>query len=104
MKKFIEKIKAFMSKTIDVYHKIKNWVAVDGLLHIETSTLLFILFQLFLPIYISFVIVLLIGLAKEAIDYWIKKCNNSEQVWHDIVCDLIGILIGILYGIVKCLL
>lgn len=93
-----------MKKILEFIKNVKDWVATDGLLHIETSALLLIIFQLFMPIYISALLTISIGLIKETIDYWVKKCNNKEQVTHDIICDLVGILIGVIYVILSILL
>lgn len=86
MKKFIEKI------LIPV-----RWIAFDGLLHIETSFILVLLFRLFMPPFCAVLAALVLGLAKEVVDIWWRKSNTWRQALHDIICDLVGILLGIVF-------
>lgn len=73
--------------------KIRSWVAVDGLLHILVSALLFVTFFAIKPDYFgASVMTLGLGIFKEIYD----KTHNGSATWHDIICDLVGIGVGVL--------
>ena len=81
-----------MKKILEFIKNVKDWVATDGLLHIETSgiiCLLLLLLGVNIPYSISLSII--IGILKEVYDIFIKKSNTYSQSIHDIICDLIGI-------------
>lgn len=64
----------------------------DGLLHVETSALLFMLFAK-LSVMVAVLICLVLGIMKELYD---KYSGKGLAEWHDIWCDLIGIAAGII--------
>ena len=81
-----------MKKILEFIKNVKDWVATDGLLHIETSgiiCLLLLLLGVNIPYSIS--LSLIIGILKEVYDIFIKKSNTYSQSLHDIICDIIGI-------------
>ena len=67
--------------------KIKS----DKIMHFETSALLVIIFNLFLPLWISGSLTFLIGVLKEVWDI-----KHGVASWSDIIADLLGIGAGIL--------
>ena len=70
--------------------KIWNWIKQDGLLHIESSALIVVIFGLFLQWWIAGIISLATGIGKELWDI-----KHGVPTWHDIICDIIGVIIGI---------
>lgn len=84
-----------MKKIADFFKRAVRWVAFDGLLHIETSFILVLLFRLFMPAFFAVLAALVLGLAKEVVDIWWRKSNTWRQALHDIICDLAGILLGV---------
>lgn len=81
-----------MRKLLNILSNLYDMAGYDGLKHIVLSAVLTVGFNLFLPWWVSVIIVLLIGIAKEIYDSTGKGCCE----WKDIICDLIGIIIGIL--------
>lgn len=84
-----------MKRIADFFKRIVNWIAADGLLHVETSFILTVIFALIVPIIYAALIALAIGFIKEAGDVWVKRCNNWNQALHDIICDVAGVLLGV---------
>ena len=81
-----------MKKILEFIKNVKDWVAVDGLLHIETSGIICLLLLLLgVNILYSISLSIIIGILKEIYDIFIKKSNTYYQSLHDIICDLIGI-------------
>ena len=70
--------------------KLWSWIRRDGLLHIETCTLIVILFSIFLPWWAGGLISLASGICKELWDL-----KHGVANWHDIICDIIGVILGI---------
>ena len=65
----------------------------DGLKHIIVSAIIITILNIFLPIWLSATITLVIGIGKELYD---KISDKGCAEWKDIVCDIIGIIIGVL--------
>lgn len=80
----MEKIKALL-----------RWVAVDGLLHFLVCYAIVLTFAPF-SIWMAIAIAVVASLGKEAVDYFIQKDNNAQQVLHDIICDIMGIGLGVI--------
>lgn len=81
-----------MKKILEFIKNVKDWVAVDGLLHIETSGIIcLLLLRLGVNIPYSISLSIIIGILKEVYDIFIKKSNTYSQSLHDIICDIIGI-------------
>jgi VanZ family protein len=85
--------------------KLKNWIGLEGLLHIETSTLLYLFIAL--PIWINygllfsvpvgFIIVVFVGAVKELNDLYV---NNKPDSNHDFLCNIIGFVIGAIFNLI----
>ena len=67
----------------------------DKLLHFETSVLLVVLFNLFLPLWLSGLIAFLIGILKEVWDI-----KHGVASWADLLSDALGVLFGIAIGLI----
>ena len=77
-----------------VINQIISYFGTDGLLHIIVSAAIAVILRLFIPVWLSAVITMLIGIAKELVwDYALKRGTPQCK---DIVADIIGIIIGIL--------
>ena len=73
--------------------KFNQWIGTDGLKHIVVSSVLATLLKLFLPLWLAFLLTILVGIVKEVYD---KLSHKGCAEIKDIVCDLIGAIIGIL--------
>lgn len=76
--------------------KIKNfikWVANDGLQHIETISLVFLVFIPIIGFWWATLVAVLAGLGREVIQF-LRGENTKEQVHHDMICNGIGLLLG----------
>lgn len=82
--------------------RIYNWIikviGLDGLLHFETSALLVVILSKLLPIWLSCLIVALIGVAKEVYDKLHPKEHSCEL--KDFICDFAGILMGLALSLI----
>lgn len=88
MKKVLEKIKLIMS-----------FIALDGLVHIETSALIVLLCPKCIGLW-SIVIALVCGIAKELYDIFYKKSLPALSI-KDFVCDVVGAVLGFLILLLK---
>lgn len=71
---------------------IACWVAVDGLLHIETSFGIVVVARCCGCSHLgATAVALAFGIGKEIYD---KFAPGHSASWHDIICDLVGIAIG----------
>lgn len=71
---------------------IACWVAVDGLLHIETSFALVVVARCCGCSHLAATAVALAcGIGKEIYD---KFAPGHSASWHDIICDIVGIALG----------
>lgn len=75
--------------------KLWNLLAIDGLLHLETSFIIMISCSLLFNIGIGITVSVLAGLLKEVYDK-IKKNCTKEMIVHDLICDGIGILLALI--------
>lgn len=83
--------------------KLKNWIGLKGLVHIETSILLYLFTAL--PIWINygllysipsgFVVVIFISAIKE-----LDNLNNKVDSNHDFLCNIIGFVIGVIFNLI----
>lgn len=88
--------------------KIKDWIAIDGLLHIETSLIIFLFvsipihlcYGLFFSIPIGFVVAFMLGCYKELQDIYVQKDNSKIESNHDMLCNLIGVIIGMIFLVI----
>ena len=82
----MEKIKNFITKVI-------QWIAVDGLLHIETVALIMVYFTPIIGFGWTSLIAAVACFGREVVQF-LRKKNTKEQVHHDIICNGIGYIIG----------
>ena len=76
--------------------KLIKWIRRDGLLHLTVSALLVIAISVLLPVWLSALIALLIGIGKEIWD----KYHGGACNWHDVICDVAGIAVGLIIVII----
>ena len=95
----------FFDRVKNLYNKIKikmnngyKWLGTDGIINMETSALLAMLFMIFFPIFWSASFTFLIVIGKCALD----KSRGVENEKHDLICAVVGILIGVILGTVNC--
>lgn len=74
--------------------KAWSWVAIDGLLHIETSALIMCVCPPCFGWWAA-LIASLFGIGKEVYDIFVKKSKPALSL-HDLACDVIGIALGAL--------
>ena len=79
--------------------KLLKWIGRDGLLHIETSTLAYLLLAPYMPSWLAALIALALGIAWELVG---KKFGGVAS-WHDVICDIAGVALGVLMTLLKYL-
>ena len=82
-----------MNKLKEIWQRIRGYVRTDGLLHIETSALIFALLSSMACFWFGIVVTAVAGILKEVYD---RVSGEGTAEWHDLICDAIGIVIGIL--------
>lgn len=82
-----------MRKLLDFLKLAREWVSVDGLLHILVCALIVLVFGAFLPLWAAFIVAVVVGIVKEVYDLLSRK---GTPEWRDLLCDLIGIVLGLL--------
>ena len=75
-------------------NKIISWLGQDGLAHIVCCAALCGLLGLILPLWVSIVATVAVGIGKELV--WDKWLGKGTASWKDVLCDLIGIAVGAL--------
>ena len=91
MNKFVtfwSKVKELMIKVQELITKVKDYVRVDGLLHIMASAIILLSLHPFIGYLWSLAITIVAGIAKELYD----RYSDGAAEWHDIICDAIGIV------------
>lgn len=73
--------------------QILKWIAVDGLLHIETCYAMMLTLQPMVDIWWAKAITATCAIGKEVVDA-LRGKNTWEQVRHDLICDGAGILMA----------
>lgn len=94
---FLNSIKSFFVKVKDTVTKGYEWLGTDGLLNMETSALLVMLFMLFFPVFWAALLTFIVVIGKCALD----KSRGRENEKHDFICAIVGILVGIILGTVQ---
>lgn len=94
--KFLDGVKTFFSNVKNKLIKGYEWLGIDGIVNMETSALLVMLFMVFFPVFWSSILTFLIVIGKCAID----KSRGRENEKHDFICCIIGILLGVILGAV----
>lgn len=99
------KFSDFLGGVKNIYNNVKvkmnngyKWLGTDGIINMETSALLVMLFMVFFPIFWSAAFTFLIVIGKCALD----KSRGAENEKHDLICAVVGILIGVILGTVNC--
>lgn len=85
------KIKALYDKVVV---SLAEWLCenIDKVLHAIVSMIITILLCIFLPLWFSALLVLILGVAKECID----KYYGERYDWWDILADVVGIGMAVL--------
>ena len=97
MNKFFNGVKDFFIKVKDKVVTGYKWIGTDGLLNMETSALLVMLFMLFFPVFWASLLTFIVVIGKCALD----KSRGRENEKHDFICAIVGILVGIILGTVQ---
>lgn len=93
----MNKFKEFLRKVWNFILRIKNYVRTDGLLHIETVFIIYVISEAIFTWWIALSLALLAIGGKELYDYLSKK-GTAE--WHDVWCGLAGLLLAILITLI----
>lgn len=93
--KSMEKVKEFLNK-------LWSFVRVDGLKHIVGCILLTFALGWIRPMWITALVVILVGLGKEVYDYFLKKDYMPigevlRDAAHNLICDCVGVTVGYLF-------
>lgn len=97
---FLNSIKSFFIKVKDTVVKGYEWLGTDGIINMETSALLMVVFMLFFPIHWASILTFILVVGKCTFD----KTRGQENEKHDFICAVIGILIGIIIGIAHAII
>lgn len=89
---FLNGVKSFFVKLKDKTNRGYKWIGTDGIINMETSALLMMLFMLFFPVWASAVLTFVLVVGKCALD----KSRGHENETHDFICAVIGILLGVI--------
>lgn len=78
-----------------MFNKLKNFVRVDGLLHLLVCYCLIVTAAL-VPggLLAGIIVAVAASLFKESYDITVKKNPKKDSV-HDLICDAVGVLLGI---------
>ena len=80
----------------ELIRKVKEWVAVDGLLHILMCMVVMMASLLLVDsLILALFATIFASLGKEVWDMFVQNDNTLKQALHDIICDAIGIGITI---------
>ena len=73
-----------------------KWLGNDGIINMETSALLMLIFMVFFPVVTSAILTFLLVIGKCTFD----KSRGAENETHDFICAIVGILLGVIIGTV----
>jgi hypothetical protein len=93
---FLSGVKTFLFKVKDKLIRGYNWLGIDGVVNMETSALLVMLFMIFFPVFWAAILTFLIVIGKCTLD----KSRGRENEKHDFICCIVGILLGVILGTV----
>lgn len=93
---FLNGVKSFFNGVKDKLTKGYNWLGTDGIINMETSALLMLVFMVFFPIFWSAILTFIIVVGKCTLD----KSRGRENEKHDLICSVVGILFGVIMGTV----
>jgi hypothetical protein len=75
----------------ELFKRVKEWVAVDGLLHILMCMVVMMASLLLVDsLTLALCATIVASLSKEVWDVFVQKDNTIKQALHDIICDAIG--------------
>ena len=75
--------------------RLLNWIAIDGLLHIQTCYALMLTLQPMVDIWWAKGITATCAIGKEVVDA-LRGKNTWEQARHDLICDAVGIMAALI--------
>lgn len=78
----------------NIINSIKNWIAVDGLLHMLACYAIMITFG-WIDLVAGVILTAGVAFFKESYDKAFKKATTKEIV-HDVICDAIGLVVALL--------
>jgi hypothetical protein len=93
---FLNGVKTFFSNVKNKLVKGYKWLGIDGIVNMETSALLVMLFMVFFPVFWAAILTFLIVIGKCTFD----KSRGRENEKHDFICCIVGILLGVILGTV----
>ena len=97
---FLNSVKNFFINIKESVRKGYDWLGADGIINMETSALLMIVFMLFFPIFWASILTFILVVGKCTFD----KSKGRENEKHDFICAIVGILIGIIIGIAHAII
>lgn len=74
-----------------------NYIRIDGLLHIETCALIYIIIEAICPWWVALIATVAAAVGKEIYD---RLTGKGTPEWHDIICDAVGLVAAILYCLI----
>ena len=93
---FLNGVKTFFGNVKNKLVKGYEWLGIDGVVNMETSALLVMLFMVFFPVFWASILTFLIVIGKCTFD----KSRGRENEKHDFICCIVGILLGVILGTV----
>lgn len=94
---FFSRVETIFAKAKEKLIRGYKWLGVDGIVNMESSALLVILFMVFFPVFWASIFTFLIVIGKCTFD----KSRGRENEKHDFICCIIGILMGVILGTVQ---
>lgn len=93
----MNKIRAFFQKVWEYLLKIKNYVRIDGLLHIETCFIIYVIMNALFTWWVALLMTVAAAVGKEIYD---RVSGKGTAEWHDVFCDAAGLLLAILVSLI----
>ena len=93
---FLDGVKTFFGNVKNKLVKGYEWLGIDGIVNMETSALLVMLFMVFFPVFWTSILTFLIVIGKCTFDK--SRVRDNEK--HDFICCIVGILLGVILGTV----
>ena len=92
LKSVDERLNVLREKLSKVGHRIVDWVGIEGLLKMQTCTILVILFSILFTDLTSAILALVFAVVTK---FTCTLPKNAEaSCCHDFVCSIIGIIVG----------
>ena len=77
--------------------KVKDWVRTDGLLHIETCFIIYVIMNALFTWWVALLMTVAAAVGKEIYDH---VSGKGTAEWHDVICDAAGLLLAILVALI----